>query len=67
VLSLAGFGRMYAWTLQNAGRFMNIPATAVQFPAVTDLFANNRMEIVAGTREGLRAWTINETATSTTD
>lgn len=59
VIGVAGFGRMYAWDIQQSERFLNIPTTAVRFPAITDLVANGRMEIVAGTRDGLRAWTIN--------
>ncbi|MCH8524279.1 MAG: hypothetical protein LAT52_06995 [Balneolales bacterium] len=63
VLGVANFGRMYAWDIQLGDRFLNIPTTAIRFPAVTDLVANGRMEIVAGTRDGLRAWTINQPST----
>ena len=64
VIGVANFGRMYAWDIRQSERFLNIPTTAVRFPVVTDLVANGRMEIVAGTREGLRAWTINQPSQS---
>jgi outer membrane protein assembly factor BamB len=64
VLGLAGFGRLYGWDLQRGDRFLSIPTTAMHQPAVFDLIQNNRMELIAGTREGLRCWTINPVGAS---
>jgi hypothetical protein len=59
VMGLAGFGRLYAWTIHTGERFFKIPTTAMTYPVVADINGNGRMEIVAGTRDGLRSWTIN--------
>lgn len=59
IIGVANFGRMYAWDIRSGDRFLNIPTTAVRHPAITDLISNGRMEIVAGSRDGIRAWTIN--------
>lgn len=59
VMGLAGFGRLYAWTVHTGERFFKIPTTAMTYPVVADINGNGRMEIVAGTRDGLRSWTIN--------
>jgi hypothetical protein len=62
ILGLAGFGRLYGWDLQRGDRFLSIPTTSMNHPAVFDLIQNGRMELIAGTREGLRCWTINAVA-----
>ncbi|MCH8495231.1 MAG: hypothetical protein LAT57_06310, partial [Balneolales bacterium] len=59
ILGLAGFGRLYGWNLQRGDRYLSIPTASVMYPVVFDLISNGRMEIVAGTRDGLRVWTIN--------
>ena len=64
ILGLAGFGRLYGWDLQRGERFLSIPTTAMHHPVVFDLIQNNRMELIAGTREGLRCWTINPVGAS---
>lgn len=59
IMGLAGFGRLYAWTIQSGERFFAIPTSAMNYYVIADINANGRMEIVAGTRDGLRSWTIN--------
>lgn len=64
ILGLAGFGRLYGWNLQRGDRYLSIPTASVMYPVVFDLISNGRMEIVAGTRDGLRVWTINPQTSS---
>jgi hypothetical protein len=59
IMALAGFGRLYAWTIQSGERFFGIPTSAMNYYVIADINGNGRMEIVAGTRDGLRSWTIN--------
>jgi hypothetical protein len=59
VMAIAGFGRLYGWDLQTRNQFLNLPTVSLQKPVISDLIANGRMEIIAGTRDGLRCWTIN--------
>ena len=59
IVGLAGFGRMYAWTLISGERFYNLPTTSVAYPVFKDINGNGKLELIAGTDEGLRSWTIN--------
>lgn len=59
IVGLAGFGRMYAWTLASGERFYNLPTTSVIYPVFKDINGNGKLEVIAGTEEGLRSWTIN--------
>lgn len=59
VVALAGFGRLFGWDLQTRNQYVNLPTVSLQHPVISDIIANGRMEIIAGTRDGLRCWTIN--------
>ncbi len=59
IVGIAGFGRLYGWELLSNERFLALPTTALKYPVVSDITGNGRMELVAGSREGLRCWTIN--------
>jgi len=61
VLSVAGFGRLYAWELYDGDRFFQIPTSSVQYPIITDLEGDGNPELIAQTRSGLRCWTIYRT------
>ncbi len=57
IFTVAAFGRIYAWTLENEERFYALPSNAVQYP-VTGRLTGNQVSLVAKTREGLRSWVI---------
>jgi hypothetical protein len=59
IMGIAAFGRMYAWQLNTAERFFNIPTTNLHRPIFADINGNGSNELIAGTQDGLRAWTIN--------
>jgi hypothetical protein len=59
IIGLAGFGRLYAWSLQSGERFLALPTTALKHPITGDINGNGRNELIAGSQEGIRAWTIN--------
>jgi len=59
IMGIAGFGRMYAWRLISGDRFLDIPTTSLHRPIFADINGNGSVELVAGTNDGLRAWTIN--------
>lgn len=61
VLSVAGFGRLYAWEIYDGDRFFQIPTSSVQYPIITDLEGDGNPELIAQTRSGLRCWTIYKT------
>ncbi|MEX2352022.1 MAG: hypothetical protein WD529_06270 [Balneolaceae bacterium] len=58
LVALAGFGRLFAWNLTTGERITDLPTTSMRFPVIRDLTRDGQMEIIAHTREGLRAWTI---------
>lgn len=58
VVTLANFGRLYAWEINNGERNYNLPTTGMEHPVVVDLEGNGYNEIIAQTREGLRCWTL---------
>lgn len=59
VIGIAGFGRMYAWQLNTGQRYYDLPTTSMVHPVFSDINGNGRFELIAGTSEGLRSWTIN--------
>ena len=61
LISLAGFGRLYAWDLISNRRLLDLPTTGMNYPIIVDINGDGNNEIVAQTREGLRAWTIIST------
>lgn len=63
VVSLADFGRIYAWEILTDQRLYDLPTTGMNFPLITDLYGDGNNEIIAHTREGIRCWTILETRT----
>lgn len=58
LVALADFGRLYAWDILGESRLTNLPTTGMQFPLIGDLTGDGNYEIIAQTRDGLRAWTI---------
>jgi len=66
IVSLANYGRLYAWNILSGERMYNLPTSAMQYPIVTDLDGNGEMELIAQTQEGLQCWTLsNKPATAT--
>ncbi len=59
ITGIASFGRMYAWQLISGERFFDIPTTNLHRPIIADINGNGSNELIAGTQDGLRAWTIN--------
>lgn len=59
LVALADFGRLYAWEVLTGQRLYDIPTSGMKFPVITDLNGDGQKELIAQTREGLRAWTIN--------
>ena len=61
VISLAGFGRLYAWDLISNRRLLDLPTTGMNYPIISDINGDGNKEIVAQTRDGIRAWSIIRT------
>lgn len=58
IIALAGFGRLYSWEAYNGERNTNLPTAAMKYPVLRDLTGDGRVELIAQTRDGLRAWTL---------
>lgn len=58
LLALASFGRLFGWDLISGERLYELPASGMNYPLFADLNRDGTMEIIAQTREGLRAWSI---------
>ncbi len=58
LVTLASFGRLYAWNLTNRSRLFNLPTASMSYPVITDLDGDGDIDVIAGTREGVRMWTI---------
>jgi hypothetical protein len=63
LISLADFGRIYAWEILTDQRLYDLPTTGMSHPLITDLYGDGNSEIIAQTREGIRCWTILRTRT----
>lgn len=63
LVTLADFGRLYAWNILTNERLYDLPTTGMSYPKIGDLYGDGNNEIIAFTREGLRCWTILETST----
>ena len=63
LISLANFGRIYAWEILTEQRLYDLPTTGMSYPLITDLYGDGNNEIIANTREGIRCWTILKTRT----
>lgn len=61
LISLAGFGRLYAWDLISNRRLLDLPTTGMNYPIIYDINGDGNKEIVAQTRDGMRAWSIIRT------
>lgn len=61
IISLADFGRLYAWDLISGDRVYDLPTTGLKFPLIKDLTGDGNNEIIGQTRDGIRAWTIIRT------
>lgn len=61
LVALADFGRLYAWDILNGRRIYDLPTTGMRYPLIADITGDGNNEIIALTRDGLRAWTIYET------
>ncbi|MEX1136114.1 MAG: hypothetical protein WEB89_04380 [Balneolales bacterium] len=58
IIALAGFGRLYAWNSLTGEPYKDLPTSAMTYPIVADIYGDGGTELIAKTREGLRAWTI---------
>ena len=58
VISLADFGRLYAWEISSGERIFELPTTGMDHPIIVDIDADGYKELIAQTQEGLRCWTI---------
>ena len=58
IITVAEFGRMYSWNLLTKNRIETLPADAVHHPLFTRLARDTQITIIAGTRDGVAAWTI---------
>lgn len=61
LVALADFGRLYAWDILSGQRHLDLPATGMSYPVISDYLGNGNMEIIALTRNGIQAWTIYST------
>jgi len=61
IIALSDFGRLYAWDVTSAERHLDLPTFSMRYPLISDFFRDGNMEVIAQTREGLQAWTINFT------
>jgi len=61
LLALANFGRLYSWDVYSNKRLYSLPTTGMQYPLITDFENDDRPELIAQTREGLRCWTLQRT------
>lgn len=59
ILALTQDGTLYGWDVSRNERITDLPSSAMQSLLLTDLYQDGRTEIIAGTGEGLRAWTIS--------
>ena len=58
LISTGQFGRLFAWNIASSERILDLPANGMEFPVFTDLDLDQRIELIALTREGLRCWTL---------
>lgn len=58
VITLASFGRIYAWDVLTGERIQPLPTTGMDYPLVENIDGDRYVELIAQTREGLRCWTI---------
>jgi len=58
IISLSVFGRLYAWDLLSGEREFDLPTSGMSFPVISDVTGDGNNEIIANTRDGIRAWTI---------
>lgn len=58
VITLANFGRLYAWNILTGERIYALPTTGMDYPIVENIDGDRFVELIAQTREGLRCWTI---------
>jgi len=63
IVSVADFGRLYAWNILTEERLYGLPTSGMQYQLITDLYGDGNNEIIAFTSEGLRCWTILNTTT----
>lgn len=58
LISLANFGRLYAWQISNGERIYSLPTTGMENVVVADIDNDGYQEVIAQTNRGLRCWTI---------
>jgi len=58
LITLASFGRLYAWNMLGGERIQPLPTTGMDYPIVENIDGDRYVELIAQTREGLRCWTI---------
>ncbi|MEX0778846.1 MAG: hypothetical protein WD491_03350 [Balneolales bacterium] len=58
LIALAGYGRLFAWNTLSGERYLDLPTSAMKYPVFADIYGDGHTELIAKTREGIRAWTI---------
>ncbi len=59
IVSVAQFGRMYAWTIETESSYDGLPSTAVRYPVASRLGSDGLINIIGGTRDGVRTWAVS--------
>lgn len=65
VVSVANYGRLYAWNILSGERIYDLPTSAMKFPIASDLDGDGNMELIAETQDGLVCWTLTRKADMT--
>jgi len=58
MVSLAGYGRLYAWTIETGERIFDLPKASMSHVSIADLDNDGLKELIAETDEGVQSWTI---------
>ncbi len=59
IITIADYGRVYAWNIQSGERIHDLPTTALTNTTIGDIDGDELVEIVGKSEEGLHSWTIN--------
>ena len=60
LIAVTRFGRMYAWTVETASSYDGLPTTAIRYPAASRLGSDGLINIIGGTRDGIRTWAVSD-------
>ncbi|MCH8557757.1 MAG: hypothetical protein LAT84_08045 [Balneolia bacterium] len=59
LIAVTQVGRMYAWTVETASSYDGLPTTAIRYPVATRLGSDGLINIIGGTRDGIRTWAVS--------